>query len=803
MARVLLDSEDYNAATDGAEILGAAGTEQVNIFPGVTGVSVAANVERVDLSGNIADYTFRAAGETLQITDTSGNVIATVSGAGNKQIVFQDGALDAAYDPATTTLTLGGETIVSAPAAAAPITPAASEIDTGTTSDAPDGTGGPGGPGTTNELTTGNDVLAGTAGNDTFTGDAGTLQAADTVADSSTSDNDTLNVMLATADFNQAATISNIENINVEIDEIAGALNVVDATNITGATITLGSSKLGYNGVAGVTNAGDNNVTAGDNVTSLTVAGVEDSIVDAGDADTVAITAAATETPSVIVNGDVGLTINTATTAEITGTADAEIALTAAAVTELTVNGTGNQTVIADGLAGDEIVNDKTSGTLTAAIDAAATVDVEDWSVDSIDVNVTGVTVDEVDGAPVAITDSGFTTVVSGLSATDTDLVVSTADDQTSLTVDTANSATINVTADATLAALAVGGIDTTIDVAGDVVVTALTSTGEVAITGMGDVEITDSGNATAVDASALTGELTLVSTLTTADFEASAGSGGSEITINTATNTAAITGGAGVDEVDASTVTAGTIVFEGDAGDDTLLVSSITTGGTLVFDGGANDDTLQLDTSADLSSVNVTIANVETLDLVANATVAADQISGEALTVTGDGSANSTLSISGTANDDTIDLSTITASSIATTGGVVFEITGGAGADEMSASGTLDTFVYTVPAESDATNTDTITGFAGGADEIKFVNSVTVEVLSTAVTGATLGDAVTAAFAAADAANDSGLEALQFTYDGSTYVAVEGTATGDATGALVIELVGLTGALDAGDFIA
>jgi hypothetical protein len=132
MARVFLNNETYSAASDDAEINGSAGTEQVNVFAGVTGLDVKSSVERVDLPGEIADFTFSSFGNSVTILDGDGNVVAAVSGADGKQLVFGDGSVDVAYDG--TTLTVGGETVGGTAAA---ITPAASEIDTATTSESP------------------------------------------------------------------------------------------------------------------------------------------------------------------------------------------------------------------------------------------------------------------------------------------------------------------------------------------------------------------------------------------------------------------------------------------------------------------------------------------------------------------------------------------------------------------------------------------------------------------------------------------------------------------------------------------
>lgn len=126
MTKVFLTEEEYNAATSGAEISGSPGFEQVNVFVGVTGLDIASTIERVDFPGNIADFTFSSFGNSLTIRDLGGAVIAAISGAGGKQIVFGDGALSVAFNGV---VTVGGATVGSVPA---PITPI--ETDTGTAS---------------------------------------------------------------------------------------------------------------------------------------------------------------------------------------------------------------------------------------------------------------------------------------------------------------------------------------------------------------------------------------------------------------------------------------------------------------------------------------------------------------------------------------------------------------------------------------------------------------------------------------------------------------------------------------------
>jgi hypothetical protein len=137
--------------------------------------------------------------------------------------------------------------------------------------------------------------------------------------------------------------------------------------------------------------------------------------------------------------------------------------------------------------------------------------------------------------------------------------------------------------------------------------------------------------------------------------------------------------------------------------------------------------------------------------------------------------------------------------------------VLGGAGADTLTGGDGADTFVYTAATESDATNTDFITELVADSDEVQFQNAATFEDLSaTDLSGsADLATALADAFAAAGAGNDASVEAIQFEYDtnndgtAQNYVAVEGTATGDETAALLIEIGTITGTLDADEFAA
>lgn len=287
MARVTLNNETYNAATSGSTISGGTGTEQVNVFAGVTGLDVAGNVERVDLPGNIADFTFSSFGNSLTIRDGSGNIVASISDAGGKDVVFEDGKLDVAFDSTTSTLTVGGVTVGSTAAA---ITPAASAIDTTITSDSPDagtGGGGTGGGGTGSTFTLTDAVgeqVEGTSADEEFravldenTGadaDEGTLNVGDEIIGGG--GNDELNVTVfngdgaggATAAIPAGAEISGIEVVNlkqadaqlaaVDSADFDGVEQLWQIDGVSGATVEVG---------AGVT-AGfrDTDVAAADDV---------------------------------------------------------------------------------------------------------------------------------------------------------------------------------------------------------------------------------------------------------------------------------------------------------------------------------------------------------------------------------------------------------------------------------------------------------------------------------------------------------------------------------------------------------
>jgi len=191
MAKVYLDSGDNFTLSSAATVYGSTGTEKVVVNSGVTGITIDASVERVDLSGASSAYTFKQAGNTIQVY-SGATLVATTTvqdDTNGSQLVFSNGSVDVKMATGGT-MTLGGATVSSTAAGA--VTP--TTIDASTTSGS--GTGGTGGTGQTFVLTASDvtitepaQVTAGTntSANMTFTVNLSAAQTTDTVVNYATS----------------------------------------------------------------------------------------------------------------------------------------------------------------------------------------------------------------------------------------------------------------------------------------------------------------------------------------------------------------------------------------------------------------------------------------------------------------------------------------------------------------------------------------------------------------------------------------------------------------------------------------
>jgi Ca2+-binding RTX toxin-like protein len=485
----------------------------------------------------------------------------------------------------------------------------------------------------------------------------------------------------------------------------------------------------------------------------------------------------------------------------------------------LNVQGSNDVTISTDDIDGATVKNELDGATLTVESTQAGAIDLSKVSANLIDLkgaaagNITvadgqslKLSVDQTAGT--AFTGTGTLNVDVALAATQADL------DVTALT-----SADFDVTKDLT--------------------VTKLTTDADTAVTfsGAGKATVTTVG-VSDVDASATTSKFTY----TGADaLQSVTGSSTAENVVtfkNVATN-AAYVGGAGVDTVDASTLTTGTLTANTGAGNDVIIVKDITTNaGTLTIDGGAGTDTLKTGAAVDFTAAKLTLTNIENLDITTGSEFAGYQLNGSSFSVAGQAT-NSSFTVTADAVKDkngTIDLSGLTLSTAegsnidavtidGTTGSETIigtstadTISGGTGADTLTGGAGADTFKFGVD-DSDADNIDVIKDFnvaASGNDIIDNVSGVVGVNVTTgvnvngAISGGTGSETVTAtvskgiiSLSGVDAgeidtlaewiavastagvivnADDDAVGTVAFQFGGNTYLVESNDATSGAT---------------------
>jgi len=240
------------------------------------------------------------------------------------------------------------------------------------------------GVGETSALTTKDgDAITVTAGDDVVTGIAGTMQTNDTMKDLYTSDNDSL-TLSETKGFT-FGTVTNVENIAVNIEAQLGADLTIEANNASGGTITVDVAPTVE--VAGIDVLGETAVTMNDvasnvvttDVTELTLNSLDADITVSGDADlkTVSVSGMNDSGTSIILdNNDSTVSISGAD-----GTNDAahvsaigKVSIDAndgTPVEYLTVSGNGGA-LVATVSDGDEVTNYTIAGSEDVTLKGAA-----------------------------------------------------------------------------------------------------------------------------------------------------------------------------------------------------------------------------------------------------------------------------------------------------------------------------------------------------------------------------------------------------------------------------------------------
>jgi len=595
--------------------------------------------------------------------------------------------------------------------------------------------------GETYTLTAKADSFVGTDKSDLFSAEAGTLQSGDIIIDQSSTDNDTLKVTYKTADMASDATISGVENINVNIDAFDGTATTFDADNVSGATITLGSDKLGFNGKAGVTNTDANNVTAGSNVTDITVAGLTTGTVDTGSAKNVAITtAAATDTINTTVNGDVFIATNAALKTVITTTADSVIEYNSAAgTTSTTIEGTSNNELtmeVAD-ITDTQTVTNNSTGTLTLNVNDAGAFNATKFDVDTINLQMsTG-------AAATVATGAKITTEVAQTSLEIAADVTTAATNAVTLTTgkDLLTSTTFTNIETANIVATA------------DITIDDLATAKDAALSGTADVTVATT-NAAKLDASALVGALTLEAT--TASSEILGGSGNNVVTVGnfdssytgkngndtvvlgSVTNSSAVVTGNGTNSIDATALTNGTLAVTGGTGADTVKLGATIGTATLAMNGGAGADVILATTAADFT--NLTTWAVEGFETLAVKDAVGGTPASQALTINGSqlssfsavsiqdadsGVTDDDLAVAVTADKDTTDLSGITVDAATT----VLTVTGKATAETIKGTNGNDVIITSGGA-------DKIDLSKGGTDTITIASGESAKAAMVEITG-------------------------------------------------------------------
>lgn len=627
MARVFLDSETYNAATDDSEILGSAGTEQVNVFSGVTGLDISNTVERVDLPGDIADFTFSSFGNSLTVYDSSGNAIASISEAGGKQVVFGDGALDVDFTGGV--LTVGGEATSTDASAPAAITPAASEIDATTTSETANGGGGGGGAGQTFTLTTDADIISGTSGDDTVNGTNTTYDAGDVIVGGSGSD--TLNIA-ASANNTQTATVTGVEAVNFNAQSFTDLVYNAAGVVGSGTTITFNNTQP-----SGATGGAVSNVTSGATVVAGSqVTGSFAVDLDSANGASVAVNAGSAGTITVTDVGSAGAEVTsakvgtTATPVMITVDGDGDTSTAGTANDAATISAQGVVTL--ETAASDQVEMLTLGGNGQAAtynLDATGDAPEMVTFTGSQDVTLVGAAAQFATETATDSTTAGTTTLkINDGAAANLEKIGS---DVIEIADEAAGAATYNVADNASLKLstedLTTGGaltLDSTVTTNTDTAETLNLEIDDLADSAANGIDVADfeTVNLTVSDASSTTGD----GTVTLSNLVGSVGTA-AKINVTGSTNLTltAVTS----KEIDAATFT-GNLTSTLSAN-----MNNITTGtgadvftaydGNFTVSAGTGNDTLNVVDALDLSDNTISLTSVETINLNSDADVAAE----------------------------------------------------------------------------------------------------------------------------------------------------------------------------------
>lgn len=641
------------------------------------------------------------------------------------------------------------------------------------------------GEGGTRTLTAGVDNLPGTAGNDTFIGDSGSISAADVIDGGAGTDR--ANLFLSD---DESLNSSNVENFFIQSSASNGGNHTFTASNVTGAEqiwSNRSSSALTVDAI-------QNNVTLGLLDTDATFnANFRDGVIGSDATLNVATNASEAE-----VDVDAG------------GATDSFTTLSVAAVA-------GRSVLTFDDAAAYTTINTSGEGFVSLAEVAGGVAEFG---------NVTAVNLNAEGGSTVNLGANAQNVAVTG-SAADETVIFGNGQFNTNDTVALGEGNDTLVLGDANLAQAANANLTQAINAASGVEVLATSANADVQINAARYADISNFATtavvggtaATGADAAAVGGAVAAADATAAVNVTGIASSGDALNIQNNLTGGNATAGVAGGDN--AGNAAAGLDLNMGTDGASDSFSLSITenavtiaggqgvaagagaTAGTAGFGIDARQfETLNIDADENLT-VNAGVANggtaaaADTL-LGANATVTITGDSDVDLgTVASNAGANfENLTINAAALEGSLTLTTGAGNDTITVGSEGSNITAGGGVDSITLGAGVDT-VQLEAGDSQIGAMDTVTGFQGGTggDVIDFDGANAYEALTGAQTTAVsnANDLTEAAGIVADALNDAANNATFFEFDGKVYAFADLNDSGTYTVGddAIVELVG------------
>jgi Ca2+-binding RTX toxin-like protein len=739
---------DHDVAVKGY----TAGTEVVRIQAGVTGVTLDANIERVELSAALATYKFVSVNDPsvsgLQIQNTDGSIVATLPNINqNVEIAFTDGSTTLAQSTSSTAFTLGGAA-VHVGATGTATTPAAtldrtanehSELglvvtnDTGTATniglvfDSYDATSGTSGTVATVVATGMADnakveMLATKVAKIATNGITGAISLTGEQFTTLTNKLDATATLTVYADSGTAQTATVLAAMNTKATPEVNA-NIVTTVGGLAADIKTVTDAMGT-GVGKISMTGLTTLNPSDKVLAATfdstvfTQALPVTINLANVADN-AITSANGTVPAgkvLKIDGHLLAGANILTfdghaeqdgSFSVTGGAGSDV-ITGGAGTDTIAGGAGSDTItggagsdaITDA-SGDDVYVFNTSDVVTGEtlVDSAGTDTIK--VVTSTDfANLSTATIRTAAGIEQVLIAAGGTATFTGAQLTDQIIAVNATDvPVTHLAINVANTAINNFT-NLTFAAVSVGGgAQNAFDTGVDTVTITVASGGTADVTGTSLADTINAGSAGTVTINGGAGSDTITG-------------GGESDVINGGTDNDSITGGGGSDTI---TGGAGSDAMSGGAGDDVYVfagTADIGAGDSITEAATSGTDTLSVTLDTNFTTVTALglTNDVEQILIASNstATFAGAQLDGLTMEVnaTGASAANLVIAVASGTTDTFANLTFANA------------ITVGGGAQDAFTSG-LDTVTITVAAgTADVTGTslaDTITASAAG----------------------------------------------------------------------------------------